>query len=106
MKYSEKILRNSKLILEIPRFILKFRNAIAKQNSGIFLFSIEPHYKKKFDFKPELIHDPYPYERFEADQLPNLEKESLKFNKEQHKFEENENLLHITSLNIETYQKI
>ena len=29
--------------------------------------------------KPELFHDPYPYERFETDQLPNLESESLKF---------------------------
>ena len=25
--------------------------------------------------KPELFHDPYPYDRFETDQLPNLEKE-------------------------------
>ena len=28
--------------------------------------------------KPELFHDPYPYERFESYQLQNLEKESLK----------------------------
>ena len=27
--------------------------------------------------KPELLHDPYPYERFEIDQLSNLEKKSL-----------------------------
>ena len=40
--------------------------------------------------KPELFHDPYPYERFETDQLPNLEKESLKFYKEQLKFAEND----------------
>ena len=40
--------------------------------------------------KPELFHDPYPYERFEAYQLPNLEKESLKFYKEQLKFSEND----------------
>ena len=33
-----KFLKNPKLILEIPRFIRKFRNAIAKQNSGIFYF--------------------------------------------------------------------
>ena len=36
--------------------------------------------------KPELFHDPYPYERYEAYQLPNLEKESLKFYMEQLKF--------------------
>ena len=29
--------------------------------------------------KPELFHDPYPYKEFEGYQLPNLEKESLKF---------------------------
>ena len=40
--------------------------------------------------KPELFHDPYPYERFETDQLQNLEKESLKFYKEQLKFAEND----------------
>ena len=40
--------------------------------------------------KPELFHDPYPYERFEAYQLSNLEKESLKFYKEQLKFSEND----------------
>ena len=40
--------------------------------------------------KPELFHDPYSYERFEAYQLPNLEKESLKFYKEQLKFSEND----------------
>ena len=40
--------------------------------------------------KPELFHDPYPYERFETDQLPNLEKESLKFYNEQLKFTEND----------------
>ena len=38
--------------------------------------------------KPELFHDPYSYERFETDQLPNLKKESLKFYKEQLKFVE------------------
>ena len=40
--------------------------------------------------KPELFHDLYPYERFETDQLPNLEKESLKFYNEQLKFTEND----------------
>ena len=40
--------------------------------------------------KPELFHDPYPYERFESYQLQNLEKESLKFYKEQLKFSEND----------------
>ena len=40
--------------------------------------------------KPELFHDPYPYEEFERYQLPNLEKESLKFYKEQLKFAEND----------------
>ena len=40
--------------------------------------------------KPELFHDTYPYKRFEAYQLPNLEKESLKFYKEQLKFSEND----------------
>ena len=35
---------------------------------------------------PELFHDPYPFEKFEANQLPHLEKESLKFYKEQLKF--------------------
>ena len=38
--------------------------------------------------KLELFHDPYPYERFETDQLPNLENYSLKFNKDQLKFVE------------------
>ena len=32
--------------------------------------------------KPELFHGPYPYEIFETNQLPNLEKESLKFYKD------------------------
>ena len=36
MKYSEKNLKNQKLIFKIPKFIRKFRNAIAKQNSDIF----------------------------------------------------------------------
>ena len=40
--------------------------------------------------KPELFHDPYPYERFESYQLQNLEKESLQFYKEQLKFSEND----------------
>ena len=40
--------------------------------------------------RPELFHDPYPYERFEAYQLPNLEKEFLRFYKEQLKFSEND----------------
>ena len=43
--------------------------------------------------KPDLFHDPYPYERFEAYQLPNLEKESLKIYKEQLKFSENDQSL-------------
>ena len=37
---------------------------------------------------PELFHDPYPFEKFEVNQLPYLEKESLKFYKEQLKFED------------------
>ena len=37
-----------------------------------------------------MFHDQYPYERFETDKLPNLEKESLKFYKEQLKFAEND----------------
>ena len=40
--------------------------------------------------KPELFHDPYPYDWFETDHLPNLERESLKFYKEQLKFAEND----------------
>ena len=36
--------------------------------------------------EPELFHDPYLFEKFEANQLPHLEKESLKFYKEQLKF--------------------
>ena len=32
--------------------------------------------------KPELFHDPYPYDRFKIDQLSNLEKELLKFYKD------------------------
>ena len=39
--------------------------------------------------KPELFHDPYPFEEFERYQLPKLEKESLKFYREQLKFAEN-----------------
>ena len=35
---------------------------------------------------PELFHDPYAFEKFEVNQLPHLEKESLKFYKEQLKF--------------------
>ena len=35
---------------------------------------------------PELFHDPYPFEKFEVNQLPRLEKDSLKFYKEQLKF--------------------
>ena len=34
----------------------------------------------------ELFHDTYPFEKFEMDQLPHLEEESLKFYKEQLKF--------------------
>ena len=55
--------------------------------------------------KLELFHYPYSYERFETDQLPNLEKESLKFYKELLKFAENENLLYIFFY-IKTYQKM
>ena len=43
--------------------------------------------------KPELFHDLYPYERFETGQIQNLEKESLKFYKDQLKFAENDNPL-------------
>ena len=35
---------------------------------------------------PELFQDPYSFEKFEVNQLPHLEKESLKFYKEQLKF--------------------
>ena len=56
--------------------------------------------------KPELFHDPYPYERFEKDQLPNLEKESLKFYKEQLKFAENDKPLAYYFLSIEIYLKM
>ena len=38
---------------------------------------------------PDLFHDPYPFEKFEESQLPNLTKESLKFYKEQLKFADN-----------------
>ena len=40
--------------------------------------------------KTELFRDPYPYERFESYKLTNLEKESLKFYKEQLKFSKND----------------
>ena len=39
---------------------------------------------------PELFHNLYPYEEFERYQLPNLEKESLKFYNGQLKFAEND----------------
>ena len=35
---------------------------------------------------PELFRRPYPYEKFEKNQLPQLENESLRFYKEQLKF--------------------
>ena len=43
--------------------------------------------------KLELFHDPFPYERFEAYQLQNIEKKSLTFYKEQLKLSENDKLL-------------
>ena len=42
---------------------------------------------------PELFHDPYPFEKFEVNQLPHLEKESLKFYKEQLKFADKDKAL-------------
>ena len=56
--------------------------------------------------KPELFHDPYPYERFETDQLPNLERESLKFYKEQLKFAENDKPLAYYFFELEIYLKM
>ena len=41
----------------------------------------------------ELFHDPYPFEKFEVNQLPHLEKESLKFYKEQLKFADKDKAL-------------
>ena len=42
---------------------------------------------------PELFHDPYPFEKFEVNQLPHIEKESLKFYKEQLKFADKDKAL-------------
>ena len=42
---------------------------------------------------PELFHDPYPFEKFEVNQLPHPEKESLKFYKEQLKFADKDKAL-------------
>ena len=42
---------------------------------------------------PELFHDIYPFEKFEVNQLPHLEKESLKFYKEQLKFADKDKAL-------------
>ena len=41
----------------------------------------------------ELFHHPYPFEKFEVNQLQHLEKESLKFCKEQLKFAEKDKAL-------------
>ena len=41
----------------------------------------------------ELFHDPYPFEKFEVNQLPHLEKESLKFYNEQLKFADKDKAL-------------
>ena len=71
----------------------------AVQNINVKQERIEMNYDDQCEIvenqidKPELFHDPYPYERFETDQLPNLEKESLKFYKEQLKFAENDKAL-------------
>ena len=48
---------------------------------------------------PELFRGPYPYEKFEKNQLPQLENESLKFYKEQLKFWENDKALAFYFLN-------
>ena len=42
---------------------------------------------------PELFHDPYPFEKFEVNQFPHLEKESLNFYKEQLKFADKDKAL-------------
>ena len=56
--------------------------------------------------KPELFYDPYPYERFETDQLPNLERESLSSIKSNSSLQKMINLLRIISLRIEIYLKM
>ena len=56
--------------------------------------------------KLKLFYNPYLYKRFETDQLPNLEKESLKFYKDHSSLQKMIDLLHITSLKIETYLKM
>ena len=70
---------------------------LAAQNINIKQERFEMEYEKDHSEtvehhidKPELFHDSYPYEEFEAHQLLNLEKESLKFYKEQLKFSEND----------------
>ena len=57
-----------------------YENELANDHSDIVEHQID---------NPELFHDPYPFEKFEESQLPNLAKESLKFYKEQLKFAEN-----------------
>ena len=48
----------------------------------------------------ELFHAPYPFEKFEVNQLPHLEKESLKFYKKQLKFADKDKALAFYFLNI------
>ena len=50
-----------------------YENELANDHSDIVEHQID---------NPELFHDPYPFEKFEESQLPNLAKESLKFYKE------------------------
>ena len=57
-----------------------YENELANDHSDIVEQQID---------NPELFHVPYPFEKFEEIQLPNLTKESLKFYKEQLKFAEN-----------------
>ena len=57
-----------------------YENELANDHSDIVEHQID---------NPELFHDPYPFEKFEESQLPNLAKESLKFYKDQLKFADN-----------------
>ena len=57
-----------------------YENELANDHSDIVEHQID---------NPELFHDPYPFEKFEESQLPNLTKESLKFYKDQLKFADN-----------------
>ena len=62
----------------------KFENKSNRDQCEVMEHSIEV---------PELFHDPYPFEKFEVNQLPHLEKGSLKFYKEQLKFSDKDKAL-------------